>query len=99
MDPAVVVKNFSIWFDAIISPFADDVHNICNTCLIQICDLRWVRQYLTDEAASLAANALVSSCLDYCNSLFRSLSSLNMCKLSCVQNTVARIVTDCNKYT
>ena len=56
------------------------------------------RQYLTDEAAILAANALVSSLLDYCNSLFRNLSSLNMCKLQSIQNTLARIITKCNKY-
>ena len=41
----------------------------------------------------------MSSRLDYCNSLFRSLSSLNMRKLQCIQNTLARIVTNCNKYT
>ena len=43
-------------------------------------------------------NALVSSRLDYCNSLFRSLSSFNMCKLQCIQNTLGRIVTNCNRY-
>ena len=68
-------------------------------CFIQICDLRWVRQYLTDEGTILVTNALVSSHLDYCNSLFRSLSSHNMCKLQRIQNTLARIVTNCNKYT
>ena len=47
----------------------------------------------------LLSYALVSSRLDYCNSLFRSLSSLNMHKLQCIQNTLARIVTNCNKYT
>ena len=96
--PAVVVKNLGVWFDANFS-FADHVCNICKTCFIQICDLRWVRQYLTDEAAILVANALVSGLFDYCNSLFRSLSSLNMCKLQCIQNMLARIVTNCNKYT
>ena len=60
MHPAVVVKNLSVWFDANFS-FADHLCNICKTCFIQLCDLRWVRHYLTDEAAILAANALVSS--------------------------------------
>ena len=67
-------------------------------CFIQMRDLRWVRQYLTDEAAVLAANALVSSRLDYCNSLFKRLSSFNMHKLQCIQNTLGRIVTNCNRY-
>ena len=61
-------------------------------------DLRQVRQYLTDEAAILAANVLVSSHLGYCNSLFRSLSSFQMCKLQSIQNTLAKIVTNRNKY-
>ena len=80
MHLAVVVKNLGIWFDANFS-FADHVPNICKTCFIQIRDLRQVRQHLTDEAAILAANALVSSGLHHCKSLCRSLSSLNMRKL------------------
>ena len=88
MHPAVVVKSLTVWFDANFF-FADHVRNICKTCFLQIPDLRRVRQYLTDAA----------SCLDYCNSLFMSLSSLNMRKLQCIQNTLARIVTNCNKYT
>ena len=98
MHPAVVVKNLGVWFDANFS-FADHVRNICKTCFIQICVLRQVRKHLTDEAAILAANALVTSHLDYCNSLFRSLSSLNMCNLQCIQNTLAWIGTNFNKYT
>ena len=47
--------------------------------------------------AILTANAMVSS-LDYCNSLFTSLSSFNMCKLQCIQSTLSRIVRKCNKY-
>ena len=83
MLPAVVIRNLSVWFDANFS-FADHVRNICKTCVIQIPDLRRVRQYLTDGAAILAANAMVSSRLDYCHSLSRSLSSLNMRKLQCI---------------
>ena len=47
-----------------------------------------------DEAAFLMANALVSSHLDYYNSLFRSLSSFSVYKLQCILNTVA----NCNRY-
>ena len=95
---AVVLKNLGAWFDANFS-FANHVRNICKTCFIQIRDLRQVGQYFIDEAAILAANALVSSRLDYCNSLFRSLSSLNMHRLQCFQNTLASIVTNYKKYT
>ena len=78
--PIVLVKNLGVWFDAKLS-FTDNVCNMCKICFIQMRDLMQVRQYLTDEAAILAANAFVSSRFDYCNSLFRSLSSLNISKL------------------
>ena len=97
LHPSAVVKNLGVWFDANFS-FADHVSNICKTCFIQMRDLRWIRQYLMDEADVLAANALVGSHLDYCNSIFRCLFSFNMCKLQCIQNTLGRTDTNCNRY-
>ena len=84
MHPTVVVKNLGVWFDSNFS-FANHVQNICQTCFIQLQDLRWVRQYLADEAANMVAELLVSTGLDYCNSLFRSLSSLNIRKPQCIK--------------
>ena len=45
------------------------------------------------------ANALVSSRLDYCNSLFRSLSKFNLRKLQCIQKSAAKIVFNTSRYT
>ena len=45
------------------------------------------------------ANALVIIRLDYCNSLFRSLSKFNLCKLQCIQNSAGRIVSNTSRYT
>ena len=47
----------------------------------------------------MIANALVSSRLDYCNTLFRSLSSPNATRLQYVQNALARFVTGACKFT
>ena len=44
----------------------------------------------------MAANALVGSRLDNCKSLFGDLTALDLSKLQCVQNSVARI--DTTKY-
>ena len=63
-----------------------------------MCDLHRIRQYLTPEVAVLAANALVSSRLDCCNSLFRGLSCFNQHKWQSIQNTLALIVTNHRKY-
>ena len=64
-------------------------------------DLRQIQQYLTRDAALTAANALVGSRLDYCNFLFKGLYVANLCKLQCIQNSLARIVcrTTCLSHT
>ena len=62
-------------------------------------DFRHVRRFLTHDVSVLVANALVSSRLDYCNSLFRSLSKFNLCKLQCIQNGAARIVSNTSRFT
>ena len=54
---------------------------------------------MTHDAAVSVANAFVSSRLDYCNSLFRSLSKFNLHRLQSIQNSAARIVTNSSKYT
>ena len=64
---------------------------ICRSCFVQLRDFRRVRRYLTADVSVLVANAIVSSHLDYCNSLFRSLSKLNLRRLQCIQNSAARI--------
>ena len=86
-----------MWFDADFS-FSEHIKRTCKACFLQMRDLRRIRKYLTPEVAVLAANALVSSRLDYCNSLFRGLSGFNQYKLQSIQNTLAHIVTNHGKY-
>ena len=78
----------------LILTFANHVCNICKTWCIQMQDLRQVREYLMNEAAIPVANVLVISCLDYCNSLFISQSSLNMRKMQYIKKTLGSIVTN-----
>ena len=56
-------------------------------------------EYLSVDSAILVANALVTSRLDYCNTLLRSLSCANTHRLQCIQNTLACIVTNTGRYT
>ena len=79
--------------------FSKHVQNVCKSCFIQRKDFRNIRQFLTHDAAVSVANAFVSSWLDYCNSLFRSLSKFNLHRLQSIQNSAARIVTNLSKYT
>ena len=49
--------------------------------------------YLPKTVAILVSNALVSSRLDYCNSLYRGLSENKLRRLQCLQNMIGRVVT------
>ena len=78
------VRNLGVWFDADFS-FSEHIKRTCNACFLQMRDLHIIRKYLTPEVEVLAANALVSSSLDYCNSLFRGLSGFNQYKLQSIR--------------
>ena len=80
-----------MWFNAEFV-FSEQVKKTLKVCFLKMSDLYRIRQHLTPTVAVLAANTLVSSRLDYCNSLFRGLSCLNQHKLQGIQNTLARIV-------
>ena len=79
--------------------FSKHVQNVCKGYFIHLRDFRNIRQFLLQDAAVSVANALVSSRLDYCNSLFRSLSKFNLHRLQSIQNSAARIVTNLSTFT
>ena len=72
LHPTESVRNLGVWFDSDFS-FSKHIQNVCKGCFIQLRDFRNIRQFLTQDAAVSVANAFVSSRLDYCNSIFRSL--------------------------
>ena len=64
-------------------------HDIMLFC--HICDLRCIRRFISLSVAKTIAAALVSSRLDYCNSLLYN--TANKAKLQRVQYFLARVVT------
>ena len=75
--PADSVKNLGVWFDSDFSLWKH-VQNVCKCCFAKLRDFRHVRRFLTHVVSVLVANALVISHLDYCTSLFRSLTFQSM---------------------
>ena len=61
-------------------------------------DLYRIRPLLDMNTSVLLANALVSSRLDYCNSLFLSLTDFEIRRLQLVQNSLCRVVTHSSKF-
>ena len=98
LHPTESVRNLGVWFDSDFS-FSKHVQKVCKGCFCQLRDFRSIRQFLTQDAAVSVGNAFVSSRLDYCNSLFRSLSKTSLHRLQSIQNCAARIVTNLCRYT
>jgi hypothetical protein len=93
LSPANKVKNLGVILDSGLS-LSDHVSLVSRQCYVNLRDFRRIRRYLSKEVAISVANSLVSSRLDYCNSLFRSLSFKELHRLQCLQNAAARIVSN-----
>ena len=68
------------------------------TCFYHIRDLRRIRKSLSLDLAKQIAVALVSSRLDYCNSLFHNMPEKDIARLQRVQNCLARVVTNAPRF-
>ena len=94
--PAKTVKNLGVIF---YDKLSLDSHNknICKTSLFHLKNISIIRSFFQDKTAAQLMHALVSSRLDYCNSL---LQGLHFCSISLqsIQNIAARILTRTRKY-
>ena len=97
LSPKDVVRNLGVLFDSKFS-FTNRVNSVIKSCFANLRDLHCIRCFLSYDALVMVANALVSSPLDYCNSLFRSLSSKNITRLQNIQNYLARFVSGASRF-
>jgi len=84
-------RNLGVIFDSDLS-LKKHISSVCQTSFLQIRQLRQIRSSLDTNSAVILANSLVSSRLDYCNSLFFGLPKSSLHRLQLVQNSLARVV-------
>ena len=77
--------------------FTDQINSLSKSCHFHIRDLRRIRHLLLLSEATALANSLVSSKLDYSNSLYNDILQANLNKIQRIQNTLARFVTNTSK--
>jgi len=70
----------------------------CHSFFYHIRDLRRIRRYISLSVAKTIATALITSRLDYCNSLLYNIASRDIIKLQCVQNCLASVVTQYPRF-
>ena len=95
--PADHVRNLGVMFDSDFS-FSKHISNVCKSCYYHLKDLRRIRRFINQSDATILANALVSSRLDYCNSLLHNITAHNLNKLQVIQNSLCRVVKGVSRF-
>ena len=78
--------------------FHKHVSNIYKSCFYHIRDLRRIRRHIPLSTAKTISNAIISSRLDYCNSLLNSIAKQDLSKRQRVQNCLARVVLRATRF-
>ena len=96
--PAKPARNLGVIFDKNFN-FRSHISAICSSCIYHTRDLWRIRCHLDLESATLLANALVSSHLDYCNSRLSGIAKSDLTKVQRIWNRLARVVTKSPPFT
>src|SRR5207244_4734210 len=87
--PVDSCHNLGVIFDSELS-FKKHISSVCSASFYHIRQLRQIRSLLDTNSAIILANAIVSSKLEYYNSLFYSLPHSYLDRLRSVHNALAR---------
>ena len=97
-NPAKSARNLAVTFDKNFT-FSSHISAVCRSCFYHIRDLQRIRCHLDLDSVILLATAIMSSRLDYGNSLFYGIADIDLIRLQCVQNQLARLVTNSPPFT
>ena len=67
--PCQEAKNLGCWFDQKLS-MVTNINKVCSASHFYLHNIRRIRKFLSVESTKLLVHALVTSRIDYCNSLY-----------------------------
>ena len=85
------VKNVGVWIDKNLT-MDKHINFIVSHCYKILKDIGRIKKCLQKSHLEKIVHAVISSRLDYCNSLFANISKNNLCKLQKVQNSAAKLI-------
>jgi hypothetical protein len=78
--------------------FKEHIRATARSCRFLLYNIRRIRPYLTTYSTQLLVQTMVTSRLDYCNSLLASLPACAILPLQLIQNAAARLVFNLPKF-
>ena len=94
---STTVTNLGVKLDPQLT-FANHIKHLYKTCFFHIKNISKLRPFLSFSDAEKLVHALISSRLDYCNSLLIGIPNKNLQKLQFIQNCAARTLMKARKY-
>ena len=95
--PSTSCKSLGVTIDCHVN-MESQVNSICRSAHFHLRNIGSIRHLLTDSAAAQLVHALITSRLDYCNSLLYGLPDCRLDKLQRIQNIAARMVARTPKF-
>ena len=86
------VKNLGVLFDSALK-FDKQINSVVKGSFFQIRQISQIKPFLSTHDLEKVIHALITSRLDYCNSLYIGLPNACLSRLQLVQNAAARLLT------
>ena len=97
VSPSDSAWNLGVYFDKSMN-MDRHISHICQTAYFQLRKVAAIRPFLTHAAAETLIHSLITSRLDFCNSLLAGLPSSSLNRLQAVQNAAARLLMKKKKF-
>ena len=97
VSPVASARNLGIWFDTHLD-METQITKTCSSAFYYLYNIRHIRKYLSRESTEKLVHALISSRLDYCNSLLYGIPEYQTMKLQLVVNASARLIYRVHKF-
>ena len=90
-------KNIGVTFDSKMK-LQEHITHTCRVCFMHLRKIASIRRFITTESCESLVSALITSRLDYANSVLYGLPKCQIKRLQRVQNMAARIVRNVGKF-
>ncbi len=91
------IKNLGVFWDQGLK-FDKQINAVISSCFFQLRLLSKMKSFLSLKTLEIAIHALITTRLDYCNSLYLGISKSSIARLQLVQNAAARFLKGQRKF-
>ena len=97
VSPSSSARNLGVYFDNTMK-MDKHISEVCQKSYFQLRSIAAIRPLLSRKAAESLIHSLITSRLDFSNSLLAGLPAVSLNRLQAVQNAAARLLTGLRKY-